>query len=45
MSTSVMITLIICVTIFLLGVTIEICGVLEKKYDHENIIKSESEGK
>lgn len=45
MNTSVMITLIICVTIFLLCVTSKICGVLEKKYDHENIIKSESEEK
>ena len=45
MSTSVMITLIICVTILLLCVTSNICGVLEKKYDHENILKNESEEK
>ena len=45
MNTSVMITLIICVTILLLCITSEICGVWSKKYDHENIIKSESEEK
>ena len=41
MNANVIITLIICITILLLWVTSEICGVLEKKYEHENIIKNE----
>lgn len=45
MSTSVIITLIICITIILLCGISNICGVLEKKYEHENIINSESEEK
>ena len=45
MSTSVIITLIICTTILLLCITSEICGVLSKKYDHEHIMNSESEEK
>lgn len=45
MSTGVIMTIVICVTLVLLVAISEICDVLSKKYDHENIIKSESEEK
>lgn len=45
MSTGVIMTLIICITIVLLCSIEKFGNVMSSKYDHENIIKSESEEK